>query len=134
MSVIAEFKSFIDKGNVIQLAVGVVMGVAFGAVTKSLVDDMLMPPIGLVLGGVDFSSLVITLRDAEADGTGLVQIRWGMFVQTIVNFLIVAASLFMIVKIYDRLTKKAAQAAPVVAPSEEVLLLREIRDSLRQRS
>ncbi len=111
MSLASEFKSFIDKGNVIQLAVGVVMGVAFGAITKSLVDDILMPPLGLVLGGVDFSDLAITIREANADGTGLVQVRWGMFVQTVINFLIIAFSLFVVVKVYDRLTAKVDRSA-----------------------
>lgn len=134
MSLIQEFKDFVAKGNVLQLAVAFVMGVAFGAITKSLVDDVIMPPIGLILGGVDFSQIVTTLREADADGKGLVQIRWGSFLQTVVNFLIVAAAMFMIVKVASRFEKKA-EAAPAAPPepSDEVKLLTEIRDALKTR-
>jgi len=134
MSLIQEFKDFVAKGNVLQLAVAFVMGVAFGAITKSLVDDVIMPPIGLILGGVDFSQIVTTLREADADGKGLVQIRWGSFLQTVVNFLIVAAAMFMVVKVASRFEKKA-EAAPAAPPepSDEVKLLTEIRDALKTR-
>ncbi len=134
MSLIQEFKDFVAKGNVLQLAVAFVMGVAFGAITKSLVDDVIMPPIGLILGGVDFSQIVTTLKEADADGKGLVQIRWGSFLQTVVNFLIVAAAMFTIVKIASRFEKKAEEApAAPPEPSDEVKLLTEIRDALKTR-
>ena len=132
MSMISEFKDFAAKGNVLQMAVAFVMGVAFGAITKSLVDDIIMPPVGLLLGGVDFSQIVTTLKEADADGNGLVQIRWGAFLQTVLNFLIIAFTMFLVVKSAKRFEKKQEEApAAPPEPSDEVKLLTEIRDALK---
>jgi len=129
---ISEFKDFAAKGNVLQMAVAFVMGVAFGAITKSLVDDIIMPPVGLLLGGVDFSQIVTTLKEADADGNGLVQIRWGAFFQTVLNFLIIAFTMFLVVKSAKRFEKKQEEApAAPPEPSDEVKLLTEIRDALK---
>ena len=133
MSLISEFKEFVAKGNVLQLAVAFVMGVAFAAITQSLVADVIMPPIGMLLGGVDFNQIVTTLQPADADGNGLVEIRWGAFAQTVINFLIVAAVMFLVVKAAASMEKKeeAAPEAPA-EPSDEVKLLTEIRNSLQK--
>ena len=128
----SEFKEFAAKGNVLQLAVAFVMGVAFGAITKSLVADIIMPPIGLVLGGVDFNQLVTTLQEADADGNGLVQIKWGSFFLTVLNFIIIAFTMFLVVKTANRFEKKEEEApAAPPEPSDEVKLLTEIRDALK---
>jgi large conductance mechanosensitive channel len=120
---IKEFREFISKGNVLDLAVAVIIGVAFGLIVTSLVNDIITPIIGMILGGIDFTSLAITVGEA--------QILYGNFIQAIVNFLIVAFVLFLIVRSFNKLrrTPPAAPAAPP-APTEEVLLLREIRDLL----
>lgn len=143
MSIKQEFKEFILRGNVVDLAVGMVVGTAFSAIVKSLVDDVIMPPIGLLLGGVDFSNLFITLKNganAPADGyaslaaakaAGAVTVNIGLFINTIISFLIVAAAIFLVVKLINSLKKPAPEAAPA-EPSEEVVLLREIRDSLKK--
>jgi large conductance mechanosensitive channel protein len=137
MSIISEFKEFAMRGNVIDLAVGVVIGAAFGKIVTSLVEKVIMPPIGWLIGNVDFSDLAWTLSPAKvaADGTEIpaVVIGYGDFINTVIQFLIVAFAIFMLVKVVNRLSRKRAaepEAAP--APSEEVLLLREIRDNLRK--
>src|SRR5690606_28605241 len=125
------------RGNVIDLAVGVVIGAAFGKIVTSLVDNIIMPPIGLLLGGVDFSDIAWTLREAAVNAAGeevpAVVIGVGEFINTLVQFVIVAFAIFMIVKLINRMHRKpkAEEAAPA-EPSEEVLLLRQIRDSLKQ--
>lgn len=143
MSLGQEFKEFVMRGNVVDLAVGMVVGTAFSAIVKSLVDDVIMPPIGLLLGGVDFSNLFITLKEGKdmpaggyaslqaAQDAGAVTINLGLFINSIIAFLIVAACIFMVVKAINKMKKEepAAEEAPA-EPSEEVLLLREIRDSL----
>lgn len=138
-----EFKSFIAKGNVIDLAVGLIMATYFGAIVKSLVDDIIMPPIGKLIGGIDFSQLKITIQEAvvTADGkitTPAVAINYGSFINNVITFLIVAFSIFLVVRAYnklkDRMDKKEqeeAQAAPP-APSKEEQLLTEIRDLLKK--
>ncbi|XXQ67356.1 large conductance mechanosensitive channel protein MscL [Neisseriaceae bacterium B1] len=145
MSMKQEFKEFIMRGNVIDLAVGMVVGTAFSGIVKSLVDDVIMPPIGLILGGVDFSNLFITLKDGSnapeagyatleaAKAAGAVTLNVGLFINTVISFLIVATAIFFVVKAINSLKKKpeAVEEAPA-EPSEEVLLLREIRDSLRK--
>ncbi len=132
MSLMTEFREFAAKGNVLQLAVAFVMGVAFGAITKSLVADIIMPPIGLLLGGVDFSQLVTTLQEGDADGNGLVQIKWGSFFLTVINFIIIAFTMFLVVKTANRFEKKEEEApAAPPEPSDEVKLLTEIRDALK---
>jgi len=135
-----EFKKFISKGNVLEMAVGLIMAVYFGAIVKSLVDHIIMPPIGLLLGNVDFSNLKIILVEASMNGDVAVPevaISYGLFINTIITFLIVAFAIFMVVKGYnkmkDRMEKKeeAAPAAPP-APSKEEVLLTEIRDLLKK--
>jgi large conductance mechanosensitive channel len=129
MSVFKEFKEFAMKGNVVDLAVGVIIGAAFGKIVSTLVDNIIMPPIGLAVGGVDFSQLKVILQHAAADGKGEVAISYGLFLQTVVNFLIIAFALFMVIKTMNRF-KHETPAGPAATP-EDVLLLREIRDSLR---
>lgn len=139
-----EFKKFISKGNVLEIAVGMIMATYFGAIVKSLVNDIIMPPIGLALGGVDFSEMKMVIKDAVAettpgagDAVAEVAITYGNFVNTVVTFVIVAFAIFMVVKGYnkmkDRMEKKeeAAPAAPP-APSKEEVLLTEIRDLLKK--
>jgi large conductance mechanosensitive channel len=133
MAMIEEFKKFALKGNVVDLAVGVIIGAAFGKIVSSLVDNIIMPPLGLLIGGVDFSQLKIILSAAGADGKGEVAIGYGIFIQTVVNFLLVAWALFILIKAMNKLQRKAEESpAPAVTP-EDVLLLREIRDSLKAR-
>lgn len=131
MSMLSEFKAFAMRGNVVDMAVGIVIGGAFGKIVSSFVADVLMPPIGLLLGGMDFSGLAITLKDA-AEGSEAVLLKYGVFVQTIVDFIIIAFAIFMVVKAMNSMKKKeeAAPAAPP-APSKEEVLLTEIRDALR---
>ena len=137
MGMISEFKEFAMRGNVIDLAVGVVIGAAFGKIVTALVEKVVMPPIGMLVGNVDFSSLVWTLKPAEvlADGTEVaaVVIGYGEFLNTVIQFVIVAFAIFLVVKAMNRLSRKQADAPPPPAPpSEEVVLLREIRDSLKR--
>lgn len=128
MSIIKEFKEFAVKGNVVDMAVGIIIGAAFGKIVSSAVADVVMPPIGLLLGGVDFSALAFTLRAATAEAPAVV-IGYGKFIQTAVDFIIVAAAVFLLVKGVNSLKRKE-QAAP--APSAEAVLLTEIRDLLKQ--
>lgn len=132
MSLVQEFKSFAMRGNVVDMAVGIIIGAAFGKIVSSLVADVVMPPLGLAIGGVDFTSLAITLKAATAD-TPAVMLHYGKFVQTVVDFTIVAFAIFMLVKAMNALKKKE-EAAPAVppAPSREELLLSEIRDLLKE--
>lgn len=133
MSMMSEFKDFAMKGNVVDMAVGIVIGGAFGKIVSSFVADVLMPPIGLLLGNVDFTDLAVTLRSA-VDGADAVLLRYGVFVQTVVDFIIIAFAIFMVVKAMNTLKKKEA-AAPATppAPSTQEVLLTEIRDALRSR-
>jgi len=126
-----EFKEFALKGNVVDLAVGVIIGGAFGKIVSSLVADVIMPPIGMILGGMDFKNLAITLKAAEGK-TAAVMLNYGNFVQTVVDFSIVAFVIFMAIKAMNALKKKeaAAPAAPP-APSAQEVLLTEIRDAIR---
>ena len=125
---IEEFKSFAVKGNAIDLAVGVVIGAAFGKIVSSIVDDLIMPVVGLLTGGIDFSDKVWIIPTTE------VAVRYGMFLNALLNFIIVAFAIFMVVKQLNRLKKpvECEPAAPVATP-EDVVLLREIRDALKQR-
>jgi len=133
MSMVKEFKEFAMRGNVVDMAVGIVIGAAFGKIVSSFVNDVLMPPIGLLLGGVDFSDLMITLK-AAAGETPAVILKYGVFINTVIDFLIVAFAIFMVIKGMNTLKKKeeAAPAAPP-APSKEETLLTEIRDALKSR-
>ena len=135
MGMINEFKEFIARGNVVDLAVGVVIGAAFGKIVSALVDGIVMPLIGLMLGGVKFSDLAITLHAAELDAAGAeiapaLLLRYGAFLQAAIDFMIVAFVIFLFVKAYNRLRKPAEVVE--AGPTEEVLLLREIRDSLNK--
>jgi len=134
MSMIQEFKQFAIKGNVVDMAVGVIIGAAFGKIVSSLVTDVVMPPIGVLIGGVDFSKLAITLLEATATAPAVV-ISYGKFIQTVVDFTIIAAVIFMVIKGINVMKKKAedeaAVAAPAAPPTQEVLLT-EIRDLLKK--
>lgn len=133
MALLKEFKEFAMKGNVIDMAVGVIVGAAFGKIVSSLVGDVIMPPIGVLLGGVDFSSLAVTIHQA-ADGKPVV-IAYGKFIQTVVDFTIIAFVIFMAIKGINRL-KRPEQPAPDAAPklTRDQELLIEIRDLLKPRS
>jgi len=129
MSMASEFKTFVQRGNVIDMAIGIIMGGAFGKIVSSFVGDVLMPPIGLALGGIDFKSLKVTLGGtAEAPVT----INYGLFAQSVVDFLIVAFCVFLVVKAVNTMKKPEPPAAPAEPPAQEKLLA-EIRDLLRQR-
>jgi large conductance mechanosensitive channel len=132
MSIGKEFREFAMKGNVVDLAVGVVIGAAFGKIVTSAVTDLITPPLGYVIGGVDFTKLAITLP-AIREGAEDVTIRYGTFLQTIFDFAIVAFAIFMVVKLINRMKRKeeAAPAAPAAPPRQEVLL-EEIRDLLKK--
>lgn len=133
MGMLKEFKEFAVKGNVVDLAVGVIIGAAFGKIVTVLVERVIMPPIGLLIGGVDFSQLKIILQAAAADGKGEVSIGYGEFLQTSFNFLIVAMAIFAMVKAINSMKKQEASvpAPPAVTP-EDITLLREIRDLLKK--
>jgi len=132
MSMMSEFKDFAMKGNVVDMAVGIVIGAAFGKIVTSIVNDMIMPPIGVIIGGVDFSDLAITIKEATAD-TAAVTINWGNTVQTIINFTIIAFAIFMVVKGMNKMQKKQEEVPEEPAkPSNEEVLLTEIRDALRK--
>lgn len=133
MSVLQEFKEFAMKGNVVDMAVGVIVGAAFGKIVTSLVGDVLMPPIGVLLGGMDFSSLAATIYEG-ADGKP-VMISYGKFIQTIVDFTIVAFVIFMALKGINKLKRPAPAAdAPPPGPTKDQELLTEIRDLLKSRN
>jgi large conductance mechanosensitive channel len=144
MSIISEFREFAIKGNVVDMAVGVIVGAAFGGIVKSLVEDVMMPPLGLLLGNMDFSNLFLVLHDGvkaaapyhslnDAIQAGATVLKYGVFVNTLVNFLIVSFAIFMVVKQVNNLKKKNAEAPAAPAPTpEDIVLLREIRDSLKQ--
>lgn len=143
-----EFKEFAMRGNVVDLAVGIIIGGAFGKIVDSLVKDVIMPPIGLVLGNVDFSNLFVVLKDgAKAAGpyeslkaaqdAGAVSLNFGVFFNVVISFLIVAFAVFLLIKAINRMKREEAAAPAAAEPTptpEEVVLLREIRDSLKNRS
>ncbi len=142
MNIFKEFKEFAMKGNVIDLAVGIIIGAAFGKIIASLVNDVIMPPIGLLVGGIDFKEIVINLKDAVHDPvtgavtTAAVTMNLGMFIQTVVDFLIVAFAIFMLIKGINISKKKAEEipATPLAppAPTKDQELLGEIRDLLKK--
>lgn len=139
MSFIKEFKTFAMKGNVVDMAVGIIIGAAFGKIVSSFVNDVLMPPLGLLLGGTDFTSFKWVLKDDVLNAAGEVvekgaTINYGMFIQTTVDFIIVAFAIFIMIKAMNSMKKKeeAAPAAPP-APTKEEVLLSEIRDILKQK-
>lgn len=132
MALFADFKKFMMKGNILELAIAVIIGAAFGKIVASFVNDILMPPLGMALGNVDFTDLMIVLKEAPV-AEDIVAIRYGRFIQTIIDFIIIAFSVFVVLKTYDRMQKKkpVVPAAPP-APTNEEKLLSEIRDILRQ--
>lgn len=139
MKLVDEFKLFAMRGNVVDMAVGIIIGGAFGKIVSSFVADVIMPPIGLLLGGVKFTSLKVILKDPVVDAVGkvateAVSINYGNFIQTSIDFLIIAFAIFMMVKAMNSLKKKevvAPKEVPVPPPTHEELLLREIRDILK---
>lgn len=132
MSMIQEFKEFAVNGNVVDMAVGVIIGGAFGKIVSSFVTDVVMPPIGVMVGGVDFSKLAATLQEATATAPAVV-ISYGKFIQTVVDFAIIAVVIFMVIKGINSMKRKAAKvpATPPAPPAQEVLLT-EIRDLLKK--
>ncbi len=133
MSFASEFKEFAMKGNVVDMAVGIIIGAAFGKIIASLVKDVIMPFVGSMLGGVDFSSLAYVLEEAHGE-VAAVSIKYGLFIQSIVDFLIIAVAIFMAIKVMNSMKKKEEEApaeAPP-APSNEEVLLGEIRDLLKK--
>lgn len=145
MGLVSEFKTFINRGNVMDLAVGVIIGGAFATITKSLTDDLIMPVVGFIFGGADFSGYFLRLGDLPADfkgnptsyadlkAAGVAMFGWGQFLTVLVNFIILAFIIFLLVKVMNKLTAKPepAPAAPAPTP-EDIVLLREIRDSLKK--
>ncbi|MDH3533016.1 MAG: large-conductance mechanosensitive channel protein MscL [Gammaproteobacteria bacterium] len=134
-----EFKKFAMRGNVVDMAVGIVIGAAFGKIVSSFVNDVIMPPIGLLMGGVDFGNLFVNLGEgtyatlALAEEAGAPVIKYGVFINTVLDFLIVAFAIFMVIKGMNSMKKKEEEApAEPPKPSDEVVLLTEIRDSLRK--
>ena len=138
-----EFKEFALRGNVVDMAVGIIIGAAFGKIVDSLVKDLIMPPIGLLLGNVDFTNLFVVIKDGKSAGpyitlevaqkAGAVTFNYGLFINTCITFLIVAFAVFLLIRAINRMKREQEQkpAAPP-APPEEVVLLREIRDSLKR--
>ena len=135
MSMLQEFKEFAMKGNVVDLAVGVIIGGAFGKIVSSLVADVIMPPIGILMGGVDFTKLGVVLKEAVDEKTPAVMLNYGNFIQSVVDFTIVAFAIFMAIKLMNKL-QKAKPPAPETppAPTKEELLLTEIRDILKSKN
>jgi len=133
MGMMKEFKQFAMRGNVMDMAIGIIIGAAFGKIVSSIVSDVIMPPIGMLLGGVDFSTLAITLKEG-AEGVEPVLIKYGVFLNTVIDFVIIAFAIFMVVKGINSMKKKEEEkpAAPP-APSKEEVLLAEIRDELRKK-
>ena len=141
MGIIKEFQDFAVKGNVVDMAVGIIIGGAFGTIVKSLVSDIIMPPVGLLMGGVDFSDLFINLGEGAYDSLEAAQeagapvIAYGSFINNVISFLIVAWAVFMLVKAMNTLKKKEEEApAEPPAPPKSEVLLEEIRDALKARS
>jgi large conductance mechanosensitive channel len=133
MNVLKEFKEFAVKGNAVDMAVGIIIGAAFGKIVSSLVADVIMPPIGVLVGGVDFTDLAVKIKDASGD-TPAVMLKYGSFLQTVVDFTIIAFAVFLMVKLLNNLKKQQPEApAPAPEPTREELLLTEIRDLLKER-
>ena len=133
MGMMKEFKQFAMRGNVMDMAIGIIIGAAFGKIVSSLVGDVIMPPIGLLLGGVDFSSLAWTIKEGS-EGVEPILLKYGIFINTIIDFIIIAFAIFIVVKGINSMRKKEEEkpAAPP-APSKEEVLLAEIRDELRKK-
>jgi large conductance mechanosensitive channel len=139
MKILQEFKAFAMRGNVVDMAVGIIIGAAFGKIISSLVNDLLMPPIGMLLGGMNFSDIKILMKDAVTDpATGKVlkegvALKIGSFIQTIIDFLIIAFSIFMLIKGMNTMSRKKEEAPAPAAPTKEEILLGEIRDILKSK-
>lgn len=139
MGMVKEFKEFAMRGNVMDMAVGIIIGGAFGKIVSSFVSDVLMPPLGVLLGGVDFTGLKIIIQDQVLEAGAVIKpavtINYGNFVQTTIDFLIIAFAIFMMIKMMNSMNKKAEEPAPAAppAPSKEELLLGEIRDLLKNK-
>ena len=132
MKLVDDFKAFVMRGNVVDLAVGVIIGAAFGKIVTSLVNDIFMPIIGMIIGNVDFTSLEIK-RGEPVEGAEQAAIKYGMFIQEIVNFLIIALCIFMFIKLITKMQKKKEEEpAPAPEPTKEEVLLTEIRDALKK--
>ncbi|MBM7332163.1 MAG: large conductance mechanosensitive channel protein MscL [Alcanivorax sp.] len=146
MAIMKEFREFAVRGNVVDMAVGIIIGGAFTTIVKSLVSDVLMPPIGLLLADVDFADLFVVLKGqgsfttlAEAQAAGAVTLNYGLFINNVISFLIVAWATFLLVRGLNRMKRREEEAAPVSTPPtpeipEDIILLREIRDSLKPRA
>ena len=137
MAILKELKAFMMRGNVVDMAVGVIVGGAFGQIVNSLVNDVIMPPIGVLLNGVNFTDLKVILKEASVDAAGTaipaVSLNYGNFIQMIINFIIISTAIFFVIKGMNKLqTKKEEPAAPP-APSKEEVLLAEIRDLLKEK-
>ena len=132
MKMLQEFKEFAVRGNIVDMAVGIIIGVAFGKIVSSFVSDVIMPPIGALLGGVDFSKLSISIREAS-EGVEAVTLNYGMFINTVIDFIIIAFAIFMAIKAINKLKKKE-EVKPTVPPEPpaDVKLLTEIRDLLKK--
>jgi large conductance mechanosensitive channel len=134
MSLIKEFREFAVKGNVVDMAVGVIIGAAFGKIVSSLVADVIMPPLGLLIGGIDFSHFQMVLREG-VDKTPPVALKYGVFLQAIFDFLIIAVAVFLLIKLVNRLRRQhEATPPPPPEPPKQELLLAEIRDLLKSQS
>lgn len=135
MSFMQEFKEFALKGNVMDMAVGVIVGGAFGSIVTSLIDNVIMPPLGLVMGGVDFKDLAITLKEQQGDAAAVV-LKYGAFIQNVVDFLVLAFIIFLMVKGMNKLSRQAKKEEPAPepeAPAADIALLTEIRDLLKNK-
>lgn len=131
MSLLNEFKAFAVRGNVVDMAVGIIMGAAFGKIVSSLVNDIIMPPIGVIIGGVSFNKLAITLKEASGD-VAAVTMNYGQFIQTVVDFLIISAAIFVAVKIINKLQKQKQEVQAEAPPSAEVQILTDIKNLLAE--
>lgn len=140
MGFVKEFKEFAMRGNVVDMAVGIIIGAAFGKIVSSLVADVIMPPIGLAMGGVDFSDLSVTLKDAvpatdSAPEVAAVVVKYGVFINTVIDFVIVAFAIFMMIKLMNKMMrKKEAEPAPPPGPTPDQKLLAEIRDAIKAKA
>jgi large conductance mechanosensitive channel len=136
MSIGSEFREFIARGNVIDLAVGVIIGAAFGQITSVLVDQVIMPPIGLLLSGVDFAQLMVVLKpdDPATKADELVAIKYGLFLNAVIKFVIIAFVVFLLVKLVNSVRRKEAEEPAPAAPTPTEALLTEIRDTLKAKS
>ncbi|MEN1727726.1 MAG: large-conductance mechanosensitive channel protein MscL [Pseudomonadota bacterium] len=134
MSMMKEFREFAVKGNMVDMAVGIIIGAAFGKIISSLVNDVIMPPLGILIGGVDFSDLAVVLKEAEGEAEAVL-LSYGLFINNIIDFVIIAFAIFLAIKVMNRLKRQEEEkpAAPAEPPKEQVLL-EEIRDLLKQQN